>query len=155
MRDMILQEYCAEAAVEAGDTTLAKTLATALLEQNADSTAQNYGNIIHNANQLLGRVALREGNTSDAKLFLLRTGNIPGYPGGFYPMMFLARELLECGERTVVLEYLDLLKKYSLKSRMPDSSKRFGRRWFYSNEQIDQWKKDISEGKIPTARNWN
>ncbi|MBM2812135.1 MAG: hypothetical protein HW416_2894 [Chloroflexi bacterium] len=136
-----LQEASAEAAVEAGDTALAKLLATALLEQNSDLASWNYANIIHNGNQVLGRVALREGNATEARRYLLRAGNTPGSPtlNSFGPQMFLARELLERGERAVVLEYLDLVRRFWNESRLAE---------------LDQWKREIAEGKIPASENW-
>lgn len=136
-----LQEALAEAAVEAGETGLAKSLAAPLLEQNTDRGSWSYGNIVHNANQVLGRVALREGKITDARRYLLRAGSTPGSPqlNSFGPQLFLARELLERGEREVVLEYLDLVRRFWMKSRLAE---------------LDQWKHEIARGKIPASVNW-
>lgn len=103
-----LQDASAAAAFESGNTAMAKALAMTLLEQNTDPASSTYGTIVHNANQVLGRVALREGNVTDAKRYLLRAGSTPGSPtlNSYGPQLFLAREFLERGERAIVLEYL-------------------------------------------------
>ena len=120
---------------------MAKALAMTLLEQNTDPASSTYGTIVHNANQVLGRVALREGNVTDAKRYLLRAGSTPGSPtlNSYGPQLFLAREFLERGERAIVLEYLDLVRRFWSKAR-----------W----SELDQWKREIAEGKIPTSIQW-
>jgi hypothetical protein len=57
----------------------------------------NYGNAIHYANLVLGRIALRRGDTSSATRYLFRAGGTPGSPqiADYGPDMTLARELLE------------------------------------------------------------
>lgn len=138
-----MKKGLAEAAVEAEETELAKSLALSLLEQNLDPNSFYYGAIIHDANQVLGRVALREGNVADARRHLLEAGKTPGGPGlnSFGPSFFLARELLDRGEREVVLEYLELVRR------------------FWNNPGavriLDQSEREIQEGEIPTSRNWH
>jgi hypothetical protein len=70
----------------------------------------NVGNAIHKGNILLGRVALRRGDLDEAKSRLLAAGRTPGSPqlDSFGPNMALAEELLQRGEKQVVLEYFDL-----------------------------------------------
>ena len=75
-----LQIDLAHAALEANETELAKQHATETLRKNTDDTNDNYGNVIHNANQILGRCALREGKLADAKEYLLKAGATPGSP---------------------------------------------------------------------------
>ncbi len=74
----------------------------------------NYGNAIHHGNLILGRIALKKGNLSEAKSFLIKAGNSPGSPqlNSFGPNMYLAKELLEKGEKEVVLEYLKLCETF-------------------------------------------
>jgi len=70
----------------------------------------NYGNAIHQANILLGRVSLREGNANAAKQYLLSAGRSCGSPqlNSFGPSMSLANEMLAAGQTSTVLEYLKL-----------------------------------------------
>jgi hypothetical protein len=43
-------------------------------------TGDHHGNVIHNANQILGRCALREGKLIDAPEYLLKADTTPGSP---------------------------------------------------------------------------
>jgi hypothetical protein len=149
-----LQLDLALAALEANETELAKQHATETLQKNTDETNDDYGNVIHNANQLLGRCALREEKIEDAKAYLLKAGATPGSPqlNTFGPQLHLARELLEKGEKETVLQYLDLVSKF----------------WASDNEEsalakqiskehaalIAGWKREIAEGKIPIGAEW-
>jgi tetratricopeptide (TPR) repeat protein len=149
-----LQLDLALAALEAGETELAKKHAAETLQKNTDETSDHYGHVIHNANQILGRCALREGNLADAKAYLLKAGATPGSPqlNSFGPQLHLARELLEKGEKETVLQYLDLVSKF----------------WASDNEEsalakqiskehaalIAGWKREIAEGKIPIGAEW-
>jgi hypothetical protein len=76
---------------------LAKKHAAKTLRKNADGKNWSNGNIIHNANQILGCGALREGKLADAKTYLFKAVATPGSPqlNSFGPEMQLARELLE------------------------------------------------------------
>jgi hypothetical protein len=95
----------------------------------------NYGNAIHDGNLVLGRIALREGRVDDAKRFLLVAGNTPGSPqlDSFGPNMSLAKDLLEHGETSVVLEYFELCRKF----------------WEMESGKLNDWAKDIQAGKVP------
>lgn len=147
---MGLEIDLALAALEAGETELAKKHAAETLRKNTDSKNWNYGNIIHDGNQILGRGALREGQLSDAKTYLLKAGATPGSPqlNSFGPQMQLARELLEKGEKEAVLQYLDLVSKFWASDK--DLKEQ-------SNEHaalIAEWKREIAEGRIPTGSQW-
>jgi len=145
-----LQIDLALAALEAGQVDLAKKHAAQTLRKNTDRKNWNYGNIIHNANQILGRSALREGKLADAKTYLLRGGATPGSPqlNSFGPQMQLARELLEKGEKEPVLQYLDLVSKFWASDKeQSELSKRHA-------ALIAGWKREIAEGKIPTGAQW-
>ena len=155
LRSMIpsLQECLALATLEAGETAIAKRHARELLKNNTDSKSWNYGNIIHDANATLGRLALREGKVADAKRYLLKAGRTPGSPqlNSYGPSMALARELLEEGERNAVIEYLDLIgsfwgQGYGYKTNEKASR---GKRAL-----LQQWKTEIRAGKIPKHRKW-
>jgi hypothetical protein len=95
----------------------------------------NYGNAVHKANLALGRLALRDGDIGQAKHYLIEAGKTPGSPqlNSFGPNMLLAKELLEKGETTTVLVYLDLCAKF----------------WRSDFGAVSTWKKLIAEGKQP------
>ncbi len=150
-----LQIDLAQAALEANETELAKQHATETLQNNTDDANDDYGNVIHNANQILGRCALREDRLADAKAYLLKAAATPGSPqlNSYGPQMTLARELLEKGEKETVLQYLDLICKFWASDK--DESA-LGKQ--ISNEHaalIAGWKREIAEGKIPTATQWH
>ena len=73
----------------------------------------NYGNAVQDAHLVLGRIALREGRIDEAKQLLLASGKSQGSPqmNSFGPNMSLASDLLEKGEREVVLEYFELCRE--------------------------------------------
>ena len=68
----------------------------------------NYGNSIHNANMVLGRLSLKDGEIENAKEYLLKSAQSKGSPqlNTFGPSLILAKELLEIGEKDVVVKYL-------------------------------------------------
>ena len=126
----------AKSALEAGDLKKAAQYANELLE-----TAQkypkdwNYGNAIHHGNNVLGRIALKQGDIKQAGEYLLKAGQTPGSPSldTFGPNMSLAKELLEKNEKDVVLQYFELCRKF----------------WKMGGEKLDNWKSDVSTGNIP------
>lgn len=95
----------------------------------------NYGNAVQDANLVLGRIAVREGRIDDAKRYLLEAGKSPGSPqmDSFGPNMSLAKDLLEKGERQVVLDYFDLCRKF----------------WEMHDGSLDKWSKQVRNGEIP------
>jgi hypothetical protein len=124
------------AAVDSGDNAKATAYAKQLLLQ-AESCKDdwNYGNAIHEANLALGRVALASGDTATAKARLLDAGATPGSPqlDSYGPNMELARELLQKGEKDVVLEYFDLCAKF----------------WTKGGVRLDSWRQKINAGGMP------
>jgi len=88
---------------------------------------------IHDANDVLGRVALLRGNLPRAKDCLLDAAATPG--GGILnrsgPRMLLAQELLDRGEREVVIEYLQKVKTF----------------WSSGAVSIARWISDIRAGR--------
>jgi hypothetical protein len=86
------------------------------LQRNAENfkTDWNYGNAIHYSNLALGRAALVDGDSTLAAKYLLQAGKTPGSPqlGDYGPDMTLAAELLQCGQRQAVLEYLESCEKF-------------------------------------------
>ncbi len=95
----------------------------------------NYGNAVQDANLVLGRIAVHEGRIDDAKQHLIQAGKSPGSPqmDSFGPNMSLAKDLLEIGERDVVLEYFELCSKF----------------WDLDYGKLDQWSRDVHAGAIP------
>ena len=98
----------------------------------------NYGNAVQDVNIVLGRLALAAGRIDEAKADLLKAGKSPGSwtMNSFGPNMSLAKELLEKGERDVVLEYFDLCRRF-WSMNMNDG-------------KLDQWSQDVKAGKMPS-----
>ena len=134
----------AQAALEAGDTATAIQYASELLHKNTDQTSWNYGNVIYEANQILGLAALREGNVVLAKEHLVAAGETPGSPqlDSFGPDLKLARALLKQGERQAVLQHLDAIATFCASD--PDEVGRG------NAALIAKWKADIQAGRIPS-----
>jgi hypothetical protein len=90
--------------------------------------------VVHNANVVLGTLALDEGRIEEAKRHLLAAAKVRGSPvlDTFGPNMSLAQELLKKGEQETVLQYLELCRVF------------WGHR-----EKVDLWVKDIHAGRIP------
>jgi TonB family protein len=102
-------------ALDAGALEKASSYAIELLQLANDNKGDwNYGNAIYDGNVALGLVALRQGNVTEARRYLLESGKTPGSPqlGSFGPDLTLARELLDKGERDAVLEFLTLCKGF-------------------------------------------
>lgn len=84
---------------------------------------------------MLGRIALKEGKTEEAKQHLIAAGKSPGSPtmDTFGPNMSLARDLLKMGERDVVLQYFELCRAF----------------WKDDFGKLNEWSRDVKAGKIP------
>lgn len=95
----------------------------------------NFGNAIHDANNILGLIALRKGDVKGAKVYLLQAGSTTGSPqlNTFGPSMPLAKELLDLGEREVVLRYLDLCELF----------------WEGRQKLLRKWADEIKRGGVP------
>jgi hypothetical protein len=90
---------------------------------------------VHDANVVLGRVALHKGDVDTAKARLLKAGMTAGSPalGSFGPNMMLARELLEAGETDTVLQYFELCAVF----------------WKHDRGQLDEWRRTVEAGGMP------
>jgi hypothetical protein len=124
------------AAFEAGDFVKAGAYATQLLaEAEASSRNWNYGNALHEAHTVLGRIAVVEGRFGDAATHLLAAGNTPGSPqlDSFGPNMALARDLLERGQTEPVLTYFEQCRKF----------------WKFGGERLDTWTVLVRGGRVP------
>jgi tetratricopeptide (TPR) repeat protein len=118
----------AKAAFEAGDFAKARVYAQEVLAgENCD------GHNVHHGNLILGRIALHDGDVAKAKEHLLAAGKTSGSAAlnSFGPNMTLAKELLEKGERRVVLEYFKLCAN------------------FWKKDELDTWASEVRAGKVP------
>ena len=95
----------------------------------------NYGNAIHDANVILGRIALLEDDVASAKEHLIAAGNSPGSPqlNSFGPDMKLAKELLQKNETRIVLDYFELCRNF----------------WELDGGRLTQWSEDVVAGRMP------
>jgi hypothetical protein len=134
----LLLPVLASLAFEVNDDKAAKTYATQALDVAAQRSDIIDGiavgpQAIHDANDVLGRIALREGDVQLAKKYLLKAAGTPG--GGSMstvgPRMMLAQALLVRGERDVVMEYLEKIKAS----------------WKSGVVQLDHWIAAIRRGK--------
>lgn len=129
----------AEAAFIAGEFDLARRYASSALAAARSTELPEFfredGYPIFHGNIILGRCALRDGNVELAKQFLLAAGNCKGAPtlNSFGPNMSLARELLERGERDVVLEFFELCRKF----------------WECHKGRLDEWSDAVRGGLTP------
>ncbi len=121
----------ATVALEAGDAAKARGYAEEMLK-SASQEGWN-GNLIHHGHLVLGRLALRGGDTKTAQEHLLAAGKTQGSPqlNSFGPNMTLAKELLEKGERQAVLEYFKLCGA------------------FWKKSDLEAWAREVRAGKIP------
>lgn len=131
-KDALLSDL-AKTAFAAGLVDDAKRYAKLMLDD--DTAGWNHGNRIHHGNLVLGRVALSDGNLEEAKARLLLAGKTSGSPqlSSFGPNMLLAKELLERGETSVVLEYFELCKKF----------------WASPRAELQLWVDEVKSNRIP------
>jgi tetratricopeptide (TPR) repeat protein len=120
----------AQTAFDAGQYGKAKQYAeTAIRECPSDSDAVHWGNTI------LGRLALRDGDIATAKRHLIESARVTGSPVlvSFGPSMTLAKELIDRGERDVVINYLTMCNDF----------------WQTDDHRPDQWIRVIQQGGVP------
>src|SRR5262249_19247642 len=127
----------AKSAFKAGEIEKASQYANELLKAAREYPKDwNYGNAIHHGNTVLGRIALKQGDLKQPEEYLLKSGQTPGSPqlDSFGPNMSLAKELLEKGEREIVLQYFELCRKF----------------WGRTGEtRLNTWTEEIKAGRIP------
>ena len=100
-----------------------------------DSPNWNSGNRIHHGNLVLGRIALAEGDIEEAKRRLIAAGETAGSPqlDSFGPNMMLAKELLQKGEKEVVLEYFSLCSRF----------------WEMGQDRLEEWSDQVQADRVP------
>ncbi len=97
--------------------------------------SKNYGNAIHQANVVLGLIALERHEVELAEQYLLAAARTPGSSQlkGMGPNMLLAKKLLDNGRRGAVLRYLDGCGNF----------------WRLSMGRLWKWKLQIRAGHTP------
>ena len=107
--------HAAKNAFNAGNTADAKKYAEELYQLTPQFKGDwNYGNAIQDANLVLDRLALAQGNLQEAQQRLLASADSNGSPqmNSFGPNMSLAKDLLAKGEKETVLTYFALCGKF-------------------------------------------
>ena len=119
-----------------GNTNEARAYATEALALDQQFLKEPWrgGQVTHDANVTLGRLALLERRTDEAKQYLLAAGQTPGSPvlDSFGPNMGLAKDLLQAGERETVAQYLELCSKS------------------WSGKQAVEWAAQVRAGATPS-----
>jgi TonB family protein len=126
----------AKAAWEAGAVDKAASYAGELVSSARQYPKDwNYGNAIHDGNSVVGLAALRGGNRALAGKYLLEAGKTPGSPqlNSFGPNMTLAKQLLEQGEQSVVLECFSECRAS----------------WKMGTAKLDLWAASVQCGGVP------
>jgi hypothetical protein len=131
----------AEAALEAGELAKAAGLADEMLALGMGPVAPwnwSAGNLIHYGHVTLGRLALLAGDVDAAEEHLRLAGSTHGSPqlDSFGPDFGLANELLARDRTEVVLEYLDLCRRF----------------WTLGHGALDRWTAEIRAGRRPVLR---
>ena len=130
-----LLEGLGKAALAAGEVEKAREYAESMLSRS--SRGWNRGNLIHHGHLTLGTIALAEGRLEEARNRLISAGRTPGAPtlNSFGPNMALAKELVELGEREIVLEYFELCSKFWNTDR--------------AKNQLRTWSEQVRSGRMP------
>jgi hypothetical protein len=99
----------ARTAFEAGQRSKAESYANEAIEAAKHGEFWWTGDAIHQGNVVLGRLALDRDDVPAADRYLLAAGKAPKSASltTFGPNMALARDLLDRGERDVVIQYLE------------------------------------------------
>ncbi len=124
----------AKAAWAAGDRDEGAARAKAILA-TLEGTPPDQGNVFHEMQVLLGRIALERGDAKEAGARLLASAKTSGSPqlDSFGPDWTLAEDLLAKGQRDVVVAYIDAVGLF----------------WESGRDRLAAWKKELGEGKTP------
>jgi tetratricopeptide (TPR) repeat protein len=129
-------DYLAVQALEDGKLERAARLAEELLVVAQRYRPNwNYGNALHQAHLVLGRVALARGNITKACEELLKAADVRGSPQlkTYGPNMRLALELFRRGERDTLLKYFERCRIF----------------WQMGGAQLARWSADVKAGRTP------
>ena len=133
----------AAGALARGDLKTADELARELLALAVEFRSDwNYGNAVHHGHTILGLLALKRNQRSQAIVHLHESGRIPGSPQlrSFGPSMVLAEELLNLHETRAVMEYFRLCRKFWTGKGI--SSVR-------GEHPLDEWERTVRAGNKP------
>ena len=133
--------YLAPAALHAGDKEKAMDFAGELITLGERLKTQPgfgpsiHGQATHIGNLVLGQLAFDKGEINKAKEHLLAAARVDGSPvlKSFGPDMMLAKDLLEKGEREVVVKYFDLCAAF----------------WEKDNGLLADWKGVVQQNGMP------
>ena len=145
--------------LEAGQNLAAlKADAQRQLALATDTNHSDYGEVVFRANEVLGRIAVKEGNFTEAQRCLRAAANSDGSITlrSFGPDFVLAHELLEHGEREdrdTVLAFLEGVRKWcgDPATKPEANSRRVAEDHL---KDLDKWRQEIRDGKIPDDRKW-
>lgn len=135
MRCWWLIDACKDA-FDSAQFSMAYSLATELLSVGLETCPVHaYGDACHDANMVLGRLAVRRGEIDLALVHLAKSARCVSSPklSTFGPNLSLARDLLEAGRASAVLDYL----------------RSIGRLWEMDYGRLAAWILEIEEGKTP------
>lgn len=138
------------AAYKRGDLSSAEALAREYLQSAKQFPCNwNYGNAIHNANSILGLVALSRGQKTEAVSYLSAAGATPGSPqlDTFGPSLLLARELAKAGEHRAVASYLGSIKRFWKAKDMSPTGLLFPQ--LADLDPLSTWIAQLNNGRVP------
>jgi hypothetical protein len=138
------------AAYKKGDHRSAQAFAQEYLQAAKQFPCNwNYGNAIHNANCILGLVALGRGQKAEAVSYLLAAGATPGSPqlDTFGPSLLLARELARAGEHSAVASYLGSIQRFWKAKDMSPVGLLFP--VLADSDPISTWIAQLNKGRVP------
>jgi hypothetical protein len=138
------------AAFAGGDPYSARPLALQYLASVSDIPCDwNYGNAIHDANSVLGLLALHEGNMAQALHYLTAAGESPGSPqlNSFGPSLMLANELAAAGEYDAVAAYISAVGKFW----KPDDTTllAFALPFLKDPDPLSSWLRELRNRRVP------
>jgi hypothetical protein len=123
-------------AVNNNDRQSAKSAATELLALASTLEGDlSCGDATYLGHHTLGCLAVADGDIAEASGRLLSAAGTPGSPvlGSFGPDMTLARALLERGEHSVVLLFLEKCHEF----------------WSMGHGKLEVWTEDVRSGRMP------
>jgi hypothetical protein len=133
-----------------GDDPRAQVVARQYLEAASRFPCNwNYGNAVHNANVILGLIALRQGRKSEAVVHLYAAGETPGSPqlNSFGPSLLLARELARAAEYKAASDYLASIKRFWKAKDMSFVGVLMPA--FTDPDPLSTWISELDKGRVP------
>ena len=115
----------------------------------------NYGNAVHNANSILGLLALEKGDRASSVQYLRAAGASPGSPqlDTFGPSLLLARELALAGEFVAVEAYLASIRKFWKPTDMSPIGLLLPR--LANPDPMATWTSDLKQKRVPNFGPFN